>query len=210
MDNNQLSGFAGRGQYRFFIPREDRPKVDDFRIYADFRKGFRRAFADRHRTAPADQGNILSGAGQTGFPDRDIMFRNIGRGGVGAVVDQALREEKDRRPARFRDGVQKSGGIGGGRRHKDVNPRHVCTDRFHGLCVIRAEARTVAAADRHDQHGGLPLAVGPPVHGADFGKNMVISHRQEVGKLHEGDRMAAGQSLTRRNPRIVFSANAAL
>ena len=68
----------------------------------------------------------------------------------------------------------------------------MCADGFEGLGVVGPEAGAVGTGDGHEGDGGLPVAIGAPVHGANFGKKVVVGDREKVGKLHEGDGAAPG------------------
>jgi len=130
---------------------------------------------------------------------RALPIGNIVGGGIGTVVDQAFREKKDGWATGFSDGVEQAGGIGGSGWHENVNARDVRADRFHCLGMVWAEAGAVAAGNGHDQHRRFPLAVGTPVHRTDLGEDLVVGYGEEVGKLHEGNGMAARQCLPGRD-----------
>lgn len=91
------------------------------------------------------------------------------------------------------DGIEEAGGIGGGGGHEDVEPGNVGADGFEGLGVVGPEAGAVGAGDGHEGDGRFPVAVGSPVHGADFGEEVVVGYGEKVGKLHEGDGAATGE-----------------
>ena len=106
MDDNELAGFLRGGEDGFFVPREDGAQVDDLGVDASFEEGFGGALADGHGAAPANKGDVLPGAGDARFADGDIVLFDIGGGGVGAVVDEALGEEEDGGATGFEDGIE--------------------------------------------------------------------------------------------------------
>ena len=109
------------------------------------------------------------------------------------VVEQRLRVEEQCRAPAFEGGVEQIDRIGRVRGIDHVEPRNVAGQALEALGMEWAEPPSVSAGGCHHNDRAIPLAGRPPMHGRQFGGDLIEGQRQEIGELQEGDRPSAGK-----------------
>ena len=144
---------------RLDIERTQRARIDDLALDAVLGERLRRVHARPHHLRPRDQRDVFALALDVGDADRDQVIACLGVGHFPRrVVERLALDEHDRVVVADR-GLQQALRVVRGRRHHDLEARHVRVEALERLAVLRADLhrRTTRPAE-HDRHVILPAA----------------------------------------------------